>query len=128
MLGLGRQEIMGVDIGSFAVKIVQLRRASNNWLVTAAGIVDISEKGTDNPGRKETNSARAIHNCMRLTGIKSKLAVCGIGGAEVAVRNFEVPIIPEEQIERAIMMEAKQVCPFNTDPLGPTTLEKRRVK
>jgi len=118
MFGLGRQEIMGVDIGSFAVKIVQLRKASNHWLVTAAGIVDISEKGTDNPGRKETNCARAIHNCMRLSGIKTKLAVCGVGGSEVAVRNFEFPIIPEEQIERAIMMEARQVCPFNTDQVA----------
>ena len=118
MFGLGRQEVMGVDIGSFAVKIVQLRKASNHWLVTAAGIVDISEKGTDNPGRKETNSARAIHNCMRLSGIKTKLAVCGVGGAEVAVRNFEFPIIPEEQIERAIMLEARQVCPFNTDQVA----------
>ena len=118
MFGLGRQEVMGVDIGSFAVKIVQLRKASNRWLVTAAGIVDISEKGIDNPGRKETNSARAVHNCMRLTGIKTKLAVCGVGGAEVAVRNFEFPIIPQEQVERAIMLEAKQVCPFNTDQIA----------
>jgi type IV pilus assembly protein PilM len=118
MFGIGRHEVMGVDIGSFAVKIVQLRKASNHWLVTAAGIVDISEKGTDNPGRKETNSARAVHNCMRLSGIKTKQAVCGVGGAEVAVRNFEFPIIPEEQVERAIMMEAKQVCPFNTDQVA----------
>ena len=118
MFGLRRHEVMGVDIGSFAVKIVQLRRASNNWVVTAAGIVDISEKGTDNPGRKETNSARAVHNCMRLTGINTKLAVCGVGGAEVAVRSFEFPVIPEEQIERAIMLEAKQVCPFNTDQIA----------
>ena len=118
MFGLGRHEVMGVDIGSFAVKIVQLRKASNHWLVTAAGILDISEKGTDNPGRKETNSARAIHNCMRLTGIKTKLAVCGVGGAEVAVRSFEFPLIPTEQIERAIMLEAKQVCPFNTDQVA----------
>ncbi|MFC1604102.1 pilus assembly protein PilM [Planctomycetota bacterium] len=118
MFGLGRQEVMGVDIGSFAVKIVQLRRSSNNWLVTAAGIVDISEKGTDNPGRKETNSARAVHNCMRLTGIKTKLAVCGVGGGEVAVRNFEFPKIPDEQVENAIMLEAKQVCPFTTDQIA----------
>jgi type IV pilus assembly protein PilM len=118
MFGFGRQEIMGVDIGSSAVKIVQLRRASNHWVVTAAGIVDISDKGIDNPGRKETNSARAVHNCIRLSGIKSKLAVCGVGGAEVAVRDFEFPVIPAEQIENAVMLEAKQVCPFNTDHIA----------
>lgn len=117
MFGLGRQEVMGVDIGSSAVKIVQLHKANNSWLVTAAGLVDISDKGLENPGRKETNSARAVHNCIRLSGIRTKLAVCGVGGAEVAVRDFEFPPIPEEQIERAIMLEAKQVCPFNTDQI-----------
>jgi type IV pilus assembly protein PilM len=118
MFGLRRKEIMGVDIGSSAVKIVQLREASDHWLVTAAGVVDISDKGLDNPGRKETNIARAVHNCMRLSGIKTKLAVCGVGGAEVVVRDFEFPVIPEEQIERAIFLEAKQVCPFNTDQIA----------
>ncbi len=48
MFGLGRHEVMGVDIGSSAVKIVQLRKASNHWLVTAAGVVDISA-GQDHP-------------------------------------------------------------------------------
>jgi type IV pilus assembly protein PilM len=118
MFGFGRRELVGVDIGSSAVKIVQLRKAGANWLVTAAGIVDVSDKGLDNPGRKETNSARAVHNCIRLSGIRTKLAVCAVGGAEVAVRDFEFPIIPEEQIERAIFLEAKQVCPFNTDQIA----------
>lgn len=118
MFGFGRRELVGVDIGSSAVKIVQLRKAGANWLVTAAGIVDISDKGLDNPGRKETNSARAVHNCVRLSGIRTKLAVCAVGGAEVAVRDFEFPPIPAEQIERAIFLEAKQVCPFNTDQIA----------
>ena len=118
MFGLRRKEIMGVDIGSSAVKIVQLRESSDHWLVTAAGVVDISDKGLDNPGRKEANIARAVHNCMRLSGIKTRLAVCGVGGAEVVVRDFEFPVIPEEQIERAIFLEAKQVCPFNTEQIA----------
>ena len=118
MFGLGRRDIVGVDVGSHSVKLVQLRKAGTNWVVSAAGIVDISDKGVDNPGRKETNSARAVHNCMRLSGIKTKRAVCGVGGAQVAVRDFEFPVIPSEQIERAITLEAKQVCPFNTDQIS----------
>jgi type IV pilus assembly protein PilM len=118
MFGLRHREIIGVDVGSFAVKIVQLRRAGGNWLVSAAGIVDISDKGTDNPGRKETNSSRAVHNCVRLSGIRTKSAVCAVGGSQVAVRDFEFPPIPAEQIERAVFLEAKQVCPFNTDQIA----------
>lgn len=118
MFGLGRNEIMGLDIGSSAVKIVQLSRGQNEWVVTAAGSVDISDKGDDSPGRRETNVLRAILNCVRLTGVRTRFAVCGVGGQEVVVRNFDFPAVPADETERAIMLEARQVCPFNTDEIA----------
>lgn len=118
MFGFRRTEVIGVDIGSFAVKIVQLRKTHSGWLVSAAGVVDITEGGKESTSRSEANSLRAIHNCLRLTGVKTKLAICGIGGPEVAVRNFEFPAVPPEEAERAILLEAKQVCPFNTDDIA----------
>jgi len=118
MFGLGRKELVGVDIGSHAVKVVQLRQSSRGWLVYAAGIADISDKGSDTAARKETNCIRAIHNCFHLSGVKTKLAVCGVGGAEVAIRNFEFPAVPAEEVDRAILLEAKQVCPFKTDQIA----------
>jgi type IV pilus assembly protein PilM len=118
MLGLRRNEVIGVDIGSFSVKIVQLRKSGKRWVVTAAGIVDIAEKSSESAGRREANSLRAVINCLRLTGVKTKLAVCGVGGPEVAVRNFEFPALPAEETERAVLLEAKQVCPFETDDIA----------
>lgn len=117
MFGLGRHEIIGVDIGSFSIKIVQLRRTSSGWIVTSAGAVDISEKGVDSPARRESNCVRALANCIRISGSGSRLAVCGVGGPEVAVRNFEFPAVPPEETDRAVLLEAKQLCPFNTDDI-----------
>ncbi len=118
MFGFGRHEIIGVDIGSFSVKIVQLRRTSSGWLVTGAGAVDISEKGADTPARRESNCVRALANCVRISGSGSKLAVCGVGGPEVAIRNFEFPAVPPEETDRAVQLEAKQLCPFNTTDIA----------
>lgn len=118
MFGLGRHEIIGVDIGSFSVKIVQLRRSSSGWIVTSAGTVDISEKGADTPARRESNCIRAVANCARVSGTNTKLAVCSVGGPEVAIRNFEFPAVPPEEADRAVQLEAKQLCPFNTDDIA----------
>ncbi|MHC4145135.1 MAG: type IV pilus assembly protein PilM [Planctomycetota bacterium] len=118
MFGLGRREIMGVDIGSSVVKVVQLRQSHRGWIVTGAGISDISDKGSDSPGRQDANTLRAILNCVRLSGIRANLAVCGVGGPDVVVRNFEFPAVPAEEIERAVRLEARQVCPFNTDEIA----------
>jgi type IV pilus assembly protein PilM len=118
MFRFRRHDVMGVDIGSFSVKIVQLRQSQRGWLVTAAGLVDISDKGTEKAGRKEMNSLRAILNCVRISGARTNFAVCGVGGPEVVVRNFEFPAVPENETQRAVFLEAKQVCPFNTDEIA----------
>jgi len=118
MFGFGRHEIVGVDIGSHSVKVVQLRRTSAHWIVTNAGIVDISEKGADSPARRETNCSRALVNCVRVSGTGRKFAVCGVSGPEVAVRGFEFPAVPPEEVSRAVELEAKQVCPFNASDIA----------
>ncbi len=114
MLKLVHKDVIGIDIGSQAVKAIQLSKARNNWVVTAAAIVEISEKGTNTPSRRETNTVRAIQNCMRIINAKTKLVVLSLGGPEVAVRNFEFPLLPPEEMEKAVLLEAKQVCPFTT--------------
>ena len=114
MLKLVHKEVIGIDIGSHAVKAVQLSKIKGDWAVTAAAIAEISEKGANIPSRHETNTVRAIQNCMRITSAKTKLAVLSLGGPEVAVRNFEFPILPPEEMEQAVLLEAKQVCPFTT--------------
>jgi len=48
-----------------------------------------------------------------LSGVKTEWAVCGVSGPEVAVRHFEFPPLPSEEIEAAVSLEASQVCPFN---------------
>jgi type IV pilus assembly protein PilM len=114
MLKLVHKDVIGIDIGSHAVKAVQLSKDRDNWSVTSAAIAEISEKGTSTPSRHETNTVRAIQNCMRIINAKTRLAVLSLGGPEVAVRNFDFPLLPPEEMEKAVLLEAKQVCPFTT--------------
>ncbi|MBN2181283.1 MAG: pilus assembly protein PilM [Sedimentisphaerales bacterium] len=114
MLKLANKDVVGVDIGSYAVKAVHLSRSKGGWAVNAAAIVEIPGEGTDSPSRREMNTVRAIQNCMRIIPSKTKLIVCSVGGPEVAVRNFEFPMLPPEEMEKAVLLEAKQVCPFTT--------------
>lgn len=114
MLKLVNKEVIGLDIGSHSVKAVQLNKSKGQWSVMSAAIVEISEKSTDSPSRRETKTVKAIHDCLRITGVKTNLAVMAVGGPDVAVRNFEFPALPPEEMEKAVLLEAKQVCPFTT--------------
>ena len=108
---------VGLDIGLSSVKIVRLRKENGGIAVTACGIADIPANAADGGNRrgKLINIARAIRQCLDLSGVKVKLAVCGISGPEVAVRDFEFPSMPPAEVEDAVKLEASQVCPFNTE-------------
>ena len=104
--------VFGLDIGSSAVKMVQMRKDDAGYKATAAGIVDIADAPEDDANSREINTARGIHQCFESTGIHSRMAVCGVSGPEVAVRDFKFPSLTQQEVEGAIMLEASQVCPF----------------
>jgi len=113
-LEIEQREVFGLDIGSSSVAAVQLHKKGGGWTVTAAGRVKISpSEGVKN--LHEINTVRAINECLELTGIRTQMAVCGISGPEVAVRDFKFPSLSSEEIESAVLLEAAQVCPFNAD-------------
>jgi type IV pilus assembly protein PilM len=112
---VSQYQVFGLDIGSSAIKVVQLQKNDDDYVVTAAGIADVDDGTEGDDGRKEINILKAIHQCLQSAGIQTKLAVCGICGPEAMVRYFTFPLLPPEEIEGAVLLEAKQVCPFNTD-------------
>jgi type IV pilus assembly protein PilM len=111
VLNLRKDKLFGLDIGSSSVKVIVLRKDESGYTVTGASILDIASARDYN--HLKSNTVKAIRACMRSGGIKSKLAVCGVSGQEVAVRDFEFPFLPANEIAGAVKLEASQVCPFN---------------
>ena len=112
-LNFGQDEVVGLDIGSSAVKVVRLRRDNHGYAVTAASIVQIEPNQNDGH-RADANTAKAISQCLQSAGVQTKLAVCSVCGPEVAMRDFKFPSLPPEELEGAVMLEAAQICPFDT--------------
>jgi len=108
-----KTDVLGLDIGSCAVKMVALRKSDTGYTTTAAGITQIAPSEDDN--HRRTNTIQAIRKCFESARIKTKLAVCGVSGQEVAVRDFEFPSLLPDEIAAAISLEASQVCPFSAE-------------
>lgn len=109
---LVKDTVLGLDIGSSAVKIVALKKDDAGYSVTAVGMREIAASEDDH-NQHGINTVKAIRKCFEQTGIKTKMSVCGVSGPEVAVRDFEFPPLSGEDIEAAVLLEASQVCPFN---------------
>ena len=126
MLNLNQDEVLGLDIDSSTVRIIALRKDDAGFTITAAGISEIEtdpDSNFDGTGSSgfHNNAIKAIRDCYALaklrsqSKLKTKYAVCGVSGPEVAVRDFAFPLLPEEDIAGAVSLEAAQVCPFNAD-------------
>ncbi len=112
ILDFTKTEVLGLDIGSSTVKVVQLYKDDSGYAVTAAGIAEIAASEDDNNHRK-INTVKAIRECFESVPGMTKMAVCGLSGPEVAVRDFEFPSLTTSELGGAVMFEASQVCPFN---------------
>jgi type IV pilus assembly protein PilM len=111
-INLRNDAILGLDIGSSAVKVVSLQKNDEGFSATGIGICEIAASQEDDHHRRK-NTILAIRECLEQVKIKTKLVVCSVSGPEVAVRDFEFPPLSAEDIEAAVQLEASQVCPLN---------------
>lgn len=114
MFGLHKKNLVGLDIDTTAVHMVQLRREENGYVVGGACSTEIAPWG-DDPELRRIHTIGAIRQGLSNRDIDGKLAVCGLRGPEVVVRSFEFPLLPPEEIGSAVGLEASQICPFSPD-------------
>lgn len=106
----GNKPIIGIDIGSSAVKIVQIRKNKiSKW-----GMETIPE-GMLNQGRIEASVqlAEIIKRTLKENKIQgSQCALC-LSGNEVIVRELKLPELSENQIMENIKHELTSFLPLN---------------
>lgn len=110
----GKQEVFGLDIGTSSVKVVQLRKDSDGYVVSAAARADVFQANSGDTNQKRLDVVSAIRECVKSSHIRSRYAVCGVCGPDVAVRSFSFLSLPDVEISHAVVLEAEQVCPFET--------------
>ncbi len=122
MFGIGQNEVVGLDIGTSSVKLVQVRRNNGGYAVTAAAITDI-KYGLD--GSVKGDVTAAIRRCFAKTFVQTRYAVCGLRGQDVMVMGFKFPPIPQNEVAHAVAFEAQQVCPID---IKKATLDYQVIK
>jgi type IV pilus assembly protein PilM len=111
-LRFNRKPLIGLDVDSSSIRMIQLRCRDGRYSVTGAAAADIAPCGEDRE-RQRTQAIRAIRECIEALKPPGKLAVCGLRGPDVIVRAFEFPGLPADETEGAVRLEASQMCPFS---------------
>ena len=119
MLFSKKKDIVGVDIGSSAVKLVQLRQIKGGYQLAHVGILPLpAEAIVDNTLMDSSSIVETVKNLLGSLNVKAKEAVCSISGNSVIIRKISLPVMPVEELEDQIHWEAEQYIPFDINDVN----------
>jgi type IV pilus assembly protein PilM len=119
MLFTRKKDIIGIDIGSSSVKLVQLKTQKGHYQLINAAIIPLpSEAIVDNVIMERAAIVSAVQNLVSTLGITARNVACSISGNSVIIRKITLPAMTSEQLEEEITFEAEQYIPFDINDVN----------
>src|SRR5881296_4360500 len=116
MFGLRKSSkaVVGLDIGSSAVKAVELKPSGKGYKVTAVGIEPVPPDSiVDGAIIDGTAVADAIRRLFENKAFKTKEVAASLSGNAVIVKKISLPVMTEAELAESIYWEAEQYIPFD---------------
>ena len=114
-----KREVVGIDIGSSSVKLVQLKEQKGTYHLLNVGIMPLPPEAiVDNTLMDSSAIVNAIKNLVGSVGVKVKDVACSISGNSVIIRKIVLPAMPPEELEDQITWEAEQYIPFDINDVN----------
>ena len=105
--------ILGVDIGSYAIKIVEIDADRSNQRITALGQAVLAESACQMGEVINTDLvAKTLKDLCKRAGVVAKTAVVGISGTRVVIRTSELPSMDKQELDAAVSFEAIDLLPI----------------
>ena len=115
MFGLGKSKaVVGLDIGSSAVKAVELRPAGKTYKVAAFASEPVpADSIVDGAIVDAAAVADAVRRVFERKTFKTKDVAVSLSGSAVIVKKITLPVMTEAELGDSIFWEAEQYIPFD---------------
>jgi len=114
-----KKEVIGIDIGSSSVKLIQVKDLKGSFQLLNVGIVPLPPEAiVDNTMMDSSSVVSAVRNVVSSLGIKVQDVACSISGNSVIIRKIILPAMPAEELEDQISWEAEQYIPFDINDVN----------
>ncbi|MFZ5845380.1 MAG: type IV pilus assembly protein PilM [Patescibacteria group bacterium] len=111
--------IVGLDIGSHTIKLIELAREKDRAALLAAGSCPTPPKAlTSNVAADSEAIAIAIKKLLKDTGATSRKVNVALPESQVFTRVIEVPQLSQRELVSAIRWEAEQYIPLPLDQVN----------
>jgi type IV pilus assembly protein PilM len=115
MFGFGKSKaVVGLDIGSNAVKAVELRPAGKGYKVAALAIEPVPPDAIVDGAIMDGGAvAAAIKRIFDSKAFRTKNVAASLSGNAVIVKKISLPVMTESELAESIHWEAEQYIPFD---------------
>ena len=108
------KSLVGLDIGSSAVKAVELKPAGKAYKVSAFGSEPVPPDSIVDGAIIDGGAvAEAIRRLFGALGVKTKDVAASLSGNAVIVKKITLPVMTESELAESIYWEAEQYIPFD---------------
>ena len=108
------KSVVGLDVGSSAVKAVELKAVGKSYKVVAFGNEPIPPDSiVDGAIIDGGVVSDAIRRLFEQRGIKTKDVAASLSGSAVIVKKITLPLMTDAELAESIYWEAEQYIPFD---------------
>lgn len=108
------RSLVGLDIGSSAVKAVELKPSGKAYKVVAFGIEPVPPDSIVEGAIIDAGAvAEAIRRLFEARKIRTKEVAASLSGNAVIVKKITLPVMTEAELAESIYWEAEQYIPFD---------------
>ncbi len=113
------QPVVGLDIGSNTIKLLQLKTTKKGYILEKFGIKTIDpELIVDGAVMDAGRVVDVLKDLLREQAVKAKDVVISVSGHSVIVKKISVPPMTEEELSESIKWEAEQYIPFDVNDVN----------
>jgi type IV pilus assembly protein PilM len=114
-----KDQLVGLDIGSKAIKVALIAEKKKGLTLERFGMIEIAPGLIEEGTIKEPESvADTLRQLFKTYGIKERNVAISIGGYSVIVKKINVQTMTEEQLQDTIHFEAEQYIPFDINDVN----------
>lgn len=118
-LGLGltraRIEPIGLDIGHDGVKLLQVGTVGESVVLHAAARQAFSGEARLNREARLAQVPQLVREALKSQPFRGTRVVAALPRQSLHIKNIRLPQMPLEELEQAVVFEARNVFPFDTD-------------
>ncbi len=105
-----RNKVVGIDMGSYSLKTVQLLKREQDYQLVSCSYYQLA-----NNGDKEEELVAGLQKIVSQQKLRRAKIVLGINQPAVVIRQLTFPIMTDEELSEAIPWEIKRVVPYDLD-------------